>query len=141
MNNQNSNDLTVKDKKTNEIEKPFEEWKEEKGRLLWWDIYTSTKHNIVDPKATSAVALTMLKAFEVLLFCISARNGSFTIDYLDTPKLFMPEFEFSFALLADAQEAGTQAQLRFDGIEIQKKLGREIIPISLDLGDLYTLEK
>ena len=69
---------------------PFENF--DKCKPKWWDVYTSLKHNIVDENATLGIALEMLQAYLLLIFCIEALNGNVNIDYQHYPKLFNVEF-------------------------------------------------
>ena len=105
----------VRNKQSDEVQYPFREW--ETGPLTWWRIYTDTKHNLVDHAATLGVALTMLQAYELLLFCIEATRGNFEISYLEQPKLFIPEFQPGFALLD-----GMQAVHTYNGAALREKL-------------------
>ena len=91
--------ICVRNNYTNQIIRPFENW--DKGGLDWWSVYTNIKHNLVDRSATLSIAVKMLQAYEIILFCISATKGNFTIEYLDTPKLFTPMFEAGFAITGD----------------------------------------
>lgn len=84
-------DIYVSSKETGQIFYPFRGW--DTGHLSWWDVYVQVKHNLVDQAATLDVALTMLQAYEILLFCIAATSGNFSFNYLDNPKLFTPGFE------------------------------------------------
>lgn len=110
-------DIYVKNKQTNIIEKPFENW--DNGRLTWWDAYTNVKHNLIDQNATLQVALSMLKAYELLLFCVAAKQGDFSIDYLSTPKLFIPDFDPGLSIMADMR-----TQLNYSGNQILSRLRR-----------------
>lgn len=105
----------VRNKQSNENQYPFREW--DSGPLTWWRIYTDTKHNLVDRAATLGVALTMLQAYELLLFCIEATKGSFIIGYLDQPKLFIPDFQPGFAMIDDMQAVHI-----YDGTALREKL-------------------
>lgn len=69
---------------------PFKCWNE--GKLQWWSVYTELKHNIVDEKANLGIALEMLQAYLLLLFCINAMDGNIYIDYIHYPKLYEVDF-------------------------------------------------
>lgn len=105
----------VKNKRTGTIEYPFREW--DIGPLPWWSVYTQVKHNLIDRAATAGIALSMLRAYELLLFCVEATNGDFSFGYMDTPKLFIPEFEPGMTL-----ENDMTFMLRYSGFEIQQRL-------------------
>ena len=97
----------VINKQTNEVQIPFKDW--DNGALSWWDIYSNTKHALVDKTATLQVALIMLQALELLFFCITEKSASsyFSLDYLETPKLFKPAFQSGFALMGDMNQVYT----------------------------------
>ena len=103
-------------KQTFEIQKPFNGWDE--GSLSWWDKYVGTKHALVDQNATIQVALTMLQALELLFFCITTKTTSsfFTLDYLDTPKLFRPVFQPGFAVMGDMNQVYTYNKQEIENI-------------------------
>lgn len=107
--------IKIKNKQTDGYEKPFKEWGKE--GLTWWDVYTRTKHNLVDTDATLGTALTMLQAYELLLYCISATMGNFEMDYLESPRLFIPEFDPGFRLTV-----GMRGILRYDAEAIRSIL-------------------
>lgn len=98
--------LGVCNRKTNEVTCPFSKW--DIGALQWWDVYTSIKHNAICKEATVDVSLSMLQAFELLLFCIEATSGDFSIEYMEMPRLYIPDFPRGFALTMDMQ-----ARIRF----------------------------
>lgn len=98
--------LGVCNRKTNEITYPFSKW--DIGALQWWDVYTSIKHNAICKEATVDVSLSMLQAFELLLFCIEATIGDFSIEYMEMPRLYIPDFPRGIALTTDMQ-----ARIRF----------------------------
>lgn len=86
---------------TNLVECPFMNW--DKERLSWWHVYTTVKHNAVDKSATAGVSLTMLQAYEILVFCNAAVQGDFVIDYLDSPKRYhIPQFISGGMLIQDS---------------------------------------
>lgn len=93
--------IGVCNRKTSEIIYPFENW--DKGELLWWNVYTSIKHNAVSREATIDIALSMLQALELLFFCIEATVGDFSIEYMEMPRLYIPDFPRGFALKTDMQ--------------------------------------
>lgn len=100
--------IGVKNIKTNVVDKPFSGW--DTGNLEWWDKYTGVKHNLVDKEATIHVAVTMLQAYLLLLFCISATAGIITIEYRDAPKLYSPLFNPGFRLTANMKAEYGYAQ-------------------------------
>ena len=103
-------------KQTHETQRPFDGW--DKDSLSWWDKYVGTKHAIVDQNATIQVALTMLQALELLFFCITTKITSsvFTLDYLDTPKLFIPSFQPGFAVMRDMNQVYTYDKQEIENI-------------------------
>ena len=98
------------------MQKPFAGWGT--GSLAWWDKYSFTKHALVDKNATLQVALTMLQALELLYFCIAtkAATSSFTIDYLDAPKLFSPCFQPGFAIMGNMDQVYTYSKQSIEEI-------------------------
>ena len=64
---------------------PFEGW--DTGPLQWWRVYSKMKHNIVDNEATLGVAMAMLQAYQLLLFCITAVSEDVRLNLIDMPKL------------------------------------------------------
>lgn len=100
--------IGIKDIKTNMIEKPFSGW--DNGSLPWWDKFINVKHNLVDKEATIHVAVTMLQAYLLLLFCISATSGNITMEYRNVPKLYSPLFNPSFHFTASMKAEYSYAQ-------------------------------
>lgn len=78
--------VSVREKKSGIIKIPFENWNI--GELEWWSVYTGIKHNLVDVQANLGVAKSMLQAYLVLLFCVTAIREDIHFEFLDTPKLF-----------------------------------------------------
>lgn len=110
-------DIGIINKRNNSISKPFEQWNIKS--IAWWGVYTGIKHNIVDRHATLKIAMDMLQAFELLLFCISATNGNFMIKLSEMPKLFIPELNTShFTLYSNMDEFVH----RYDGRQIIQRL-------------------
>lgn len=107
--------IYVRNKRTGIIDYPFRGW--DSGPLPWWSVYVQVKHNLIDRAATAGVALSMLRAYELLLFCVEATNGDFSFGYLDAPRLFIPEFEPGMSL-----ENDMSFRLRYSGNEIQRRL-------------------
>lgn len=94
---------------------PFEGW--DKESLAWWDVFTNTKHNLVDEAATYEIALKMLAGYELLLLLVEATDpereefttegigGSVWNEFedggkirrytcIDCPTLLVPDMEF-----------------------------------------------
>lgn len=97
--------------------KPFEGWSE--GELPWWKVYTTVKHNVIDNSATSQVALQMLQAYEILLFCVSADNGSFELKNIDMPQLYIPDIAGNEGLVLNND---LEWVFRYDGRVLLSKL-------------------
>ena len=80
---------------------PFDDWKDEGGKLDWWDVYINVKHSTVDNCATLKIAIGMLSALEILLLLIEAKahndlgsDGfiSATLFQNEIPNLLLPKF-------------------------------------------------
>lgn len=78
--------ISVVDKQNGMVCIPFSGWST--GKLFWWDVYTGIKHNLVDVAANLGVAITMLQAYELMLFCVTAMKEDIRIGFSDIPKLF-----------------------------------------------------
>ena len=106
----------VINKQTNEIQFPFKDW--DSSTLSWWEIYSNTKHALVDKTATLQVALIMLQALELLFFCITTKSASSSIflDYLETPRLFKPAFQPGFAIMGDMNQVYTYSKQEIEEI-------------------------
>lgn len=107
--------IYVRNKRTGAIYYPFQGW--DIGPLPWWSVYVQVKHNLIDRAATVGVALSMLRAYELLLFCVEATNGNISVGYMDMPKLFIPEFEPGMTL-----ENDMSFTLKYSGNEIRQRL-------------------
>lgn len=83
--------VSVCEKQSGKYHFTFETWNI--GALKWWSVYTGIKHNLVDTNANLGVALTMLQAYLVLIFCVTAMKEDVYFDILDTPKLFQVGFQ------------------------------------------------
>jgi len=94
--------ISVCEKQSGKPISPFENW--DKGVLNWWSVYTGIKHNLVDSKATLGVALTMLQAYLVLIFCVTAMKQDIHINVLNAPKLFQVGFELKGSALLQNME-------------------------------------
>ena len=70
----------------------------------WWNVYREIKHNLVDSKATLGVAITMLQAYLILLFCITAMKEDVIFDIVDSPKLFEVGFQAKGAALSSSMQ-------------------------------------
>ena len=90
-------EISVRNKQNGRCCYPFREWND--GKLHWWTVYTELKHNIVDEKANLGIALEMLQAYLLLLFCITAMVSNVNIDYLHFPKLFEVDFSVGAAII------------------------------------------
>ena len=89
-------DFEIQNNQTHTVTKPFIGW--DKKSLPWWDIYGNVKHGLLDQAATSKVATDMLKAYEVLLICISAKRGDLDLNYIELPQLYMPTMGMEFSI-------------------------------------------
>ena len=113
-------DVFVKDIETGKISVPFQDW--DKTRLEWWDAYTGVKHNVVDATATLRIAVQMLQAYEILLFCIGAIEGDLEFNYLDNPKLYTPEFNPGMKL-----KGNMQIVLYYHGEDILNRIKKQLL--------------
>ncbi len=83
---------------------PFKGWKNK--RLSWWDVYSKIKHSSVDTKATLETAVTMLSAYQLLLFLVATYtcevdSNEYIIAYtqLDLPRLLIPDVPLGIAIV------------------------------------------
>ena len=96
---------------------PFYNW--DVAKLDWWDVYTGVKHNLVDEKANLGVALKMLQAYELLLFCITAIKEDVHINSLEMPKMY----NVIFPMRGEAILANLDHIIIYERKEILKALG------------------
>lgn len=82
--------ISVCEKQSKITTLPFENW--DNSQLDWWNVYTGIKHNLVDAQATLGVALKMLQAYLILIFCVTAMREDAYFNILDTPKMFQVGF-------------------------------------------------
>lgn len=82
--------ISVCEKQSKKTTLPFENW--DNSQLDWWNVYTGIKHNLVDAQATLGVALKMLQAYLILIFCVTAMKEDVYFDIFETPKLYQVGF-------------------------------------------------